>query len=85
MKRTIITGGCLISVALSFAPPPVSAGPGDSPLRAVQDEASQTIKIYRANGKDPVVTVNVRRDARPLGERRDVESTRQPVSLSSTS
>ena len=65
VKRAIIAAGCLISAALSFAPRPVSAGPGDTPLRAEQDEASQTIKIYRANGKDPVVTVNVRRDARP--------------------
>ena len=65
MKRAIIAAGCLISASLSFAPRPVSAGPRDTPLRAEQDEASQTIKIYRANGKDPVVTVNVRRDARP--------------------
>jgi hypothetical protein len=57
--------GCLIWAALSFTPRPVSAGPGGSPLRAEQDEASQTIKIYHANGKDPVVTVNVRHDARP--------------------
>lgn len=61
----MITVGCLISVALYFAPRPLSGGPGDSPLRAEQDEASQTIKIYRAKGKDPIVTVNVRRDARP--------------------
>jgi hypothetical protein len=65
VKRAIIAAGCLISASLSFAPRPVSAGPRDTPLRAEQDEASQTIKIYRANGKDPVVTVNVRRDARP--------------------
>ena len=36
--------GCLISAALY-------AGPGDTPLRAEQDEASQTIKIYRAQGQ----------------------------------
>jgi hypothetical protein len=65
VKRTIITVGCLISAALCFAPRPVSGGPGDSPLRAEQDEASQTIRIYRAKGKDPLVTVNIRRDARP--------------------
>ena len=64
MKRAIIAAGCLISAAFSFAHW-LSAGPGDTPLRAEQDEVSQTIKIYRANGKDPVVTANVRRDARP--------------------
>jgi Methane oxygenase PmoA len=64
-KRTIITAGCLILATLCFAPRPISGGPGDSPLRADQDEASQTIKIYRGKGKDPLVTVNVRRDARP--------------------
>jgi hypothetical protein len=54
----MIAAGCVISAALY-------AGPGDTPLRAEQDAASQTIKIYRANGKDPIVTVNARRDARP--------------------
>src|SRR3954454_4446221 len=64
-KRAILTTGCLISATLCFAPRPVSGGPGNSPLRADQDEASQTIKIYRGKGKDPLVTVHVRRDARP--------------------
>jgi Family of unknown function (DUF6807) len=65
VKRAIITAGCLLTAALSFAPRPVSAGPGSTPLRAEQDEASQTIKICRGDSKDPIVTVNVRHDARP--------------------
>jgi Methane oxygenase PmoA len=58
VKIAMIAAGCLISAA-------IYAGPGDTPLRAEQDEASQTIKIYGGQGKDPLVTVNVRRDARP--------------------
>lgn len=65
MKRAIICSGCLLAAGLSLIPRHASAGPGSAPLRAEQDEASQTIKIYRADGKDPIVTVNVRRDARP--------------------
>ena len=65
MKKAIIAAGCLIPAAVYFASRPVSAGPRSTALRAEQDEASQTIKIYRADGKEPIVTASVRRDARP--------------------
>jgi hypothetical protein len=56
----------LALVAIWIAPQRVSgSSSGKKPLRAEQDSGSERIHVYRADGKEPVLTENARRDTRP--------------------
>lgn len=68
MTRQIVVAGCLLAGALYLAYGQAGSPPEalrSAPLRAEQDDQSQTIKIYRTNEKEPILTENARQDARP--------------------
>lgn len=77
-KEQIIAIACLSALLVCLNPADIQASSGkgrsgthtpaaarESTLRAEQDETAQTIKVYRANGKEPILTQNARKDVRP--------------------
>ncbi len=78
MTKQIIVASCLLAGALSVASGQTAAMAGKTKadsragstshktlLRAEPDGPSQTIKIYRADGKEPILTQSARQDERP--------------------
>lgn len=61
-RKIVITTACLLGGALYVAYAQANQW---TPLHAEQDDASQAIKIYRANEKEPILTQSARRDERP--------------------
>jgi hypothetical protein len=69
-RHIVITTRCLLAGAGALY---LAYGQADSrptalpsaPLRAEQDDQSQTIKVYLANEKVPILTENARQDGRP--------------------
>src|SRR6476469_172485 len=77
-KEQIIAIACLSALLVCLNPADIQASSGkgrsgthtpaaarESTLRAEQDETAQTIKVYRANGMEPILTQNARKDVRP--------------------
>lgn len=63
MRRS--NAGSVSLLALALCAAPVLAQPSATALRLQQDEAAGTIAVYRAGGREPILTQNALPDNRP--------------------